>query len=564
MSFTHSAHRLGILLAAGLLMFAWMPEAAHAQLRRFSGPPVRGPARPVIQSPFSFSNFARPFPITLPSQTRVTRGAFNPQTGAFMPTPGGNFVLAGRVPFQPVSGSFVPTPGGPFRIATQQFSPLGNIVTTRGTFVPSDGSFARFSQGSFNPNDLSFVPSGGGASFLRSRGVFVPSNGNFVPSPLGNFVLTTRQAFNPQTNTFVPSADGGFVSNVRGAFVPNNANRVFFPTPIGLNLGNGAFIPNSSFALANGFFPTSTITSPAGSALWNGYFPSTGIVGPTNPYILQARNSAANFTAYSQAINRAYSNSIYTFRSPYLPVFPQPIIPPVPLPTPIAALSPPYNPNTPSNPAFASTAASALANGYFPSTTTGNVGPTNPYILQARNDAANFTAYGQAVNNAYLNSIYRANRGFFVHPLPPPVPLPQPYYPSNYNYNTNPNYNTPTTSSYSPAPANAPRAPAAVAAFAIPSNDDGSIAWPFAFRLLAPDAKRALIEPLESQLQLLSSQATVGRVNPAIAREAREGVDRLYRWLREHRLDLAEGSVSDANRFLGRVDGALRAIAPDA
>jgi hypothetical protein len=215
----------------------------------------------------------------------------------------------------------------------------------------------------------------------------------------------------------------------------------------------------------------------------------------------------------------------------------------------------------------------ALARGIFPST--GVVGPTNPYIMQARRDATNFTAYGQAVNSAYLNSIYGYHRSWFVNPywsgpFYPAYPQPyymQPYYPP-YNYNTN--YGSQSYSSYSPPPANAPapppapRAAPAVGAFAVPTNDDGSIAWPFAFRLLAPDAKRELVDPLDTQLQLLSNQASAGRVNPAIVREARESVDRLYRWLRTHRLDLAEGSVRDANAFLGRVDGALRAMAPDA
>jgi len=120
------------------------------------------------------------------------------------------------------------------------------------------------------------------------------------------------------------------------------------------------------------------------------------------------------------------------------------------------------------------------------------------------------------------------------------------------------------TSAPAPVAAPAARVASPVSTFGVPTNDDGSIAWPFAFRMMSPEAKAELLDPLAAKLDMVASQASAGRVNPAIVRESQLGVDRLYQWLRTHRLDLAEGSVRDANVFLGRIDAALRAMRGDA
>jgi len=156
-----------------------------------------------------------------------------------------------------------------------------------------------------------------------------------------------------------------------------------------------------------------------------------------------------------------------------------------------------------------------------------------------------------------------------------------PYYPpylSTYYYPQIPYYGTPYsygagygsgigyasyTAPVAAPPTPAPRAVAAVAAFGVATNDDGTIAWPFAFRMMSPDAKAKLLDPLAAQLERAASQAAGGKVNPNVVREGQQGVDRLYDWLRSHRLNLAEGSVRDANAFLGRIDAALRTMRSD-
>jgi hypothetical protein len=203
---------------------------------------------------------------------------------------------------------------------------------------------------------------------------------------------------------------------------------------------------------------------------------------------------------------------------------------------------------------------------------------SNPYIAQARIDAANQTAYGNAwnaygvaQNNAYLAAQQGYNPGWFVNPWYP-VNYPHlPYYPPYYiiPYSYSPSYGTGATNITTPLPQPAPPMPAygggatskrtALDGFGVPT-EDGAIRWPLAFRLLSPDKRAELLDPLQSRLDVAAQQAAAGRANPTIVRDARDDLDRLARWLRSRRLDLAEGSYSEADAFLTRIDNALRAM----
>jgi hypothetical protein len=78
--------------------------------------------------------------------------------------------------------------------------------------------------------------------------------------------------------------------------------------------------------------------------------------------------------------------------------------------------------------------------------------------------------------------------------------------------------------------------------------EDGHIKWPLAFRLLPPDAKRDLVDRLETNL--LSGNAEEGK----------KGVARLSSWLAAHRTDLAEGTYQDGLAFLRTLDEAFAAL----
>jgi hypothetical protein len=203
-----------------------------------------------------------------------------------------------------------------------------------------------------------------------------------------------------------------------------------------------------------------------------------------------------------------------------------------------------------------------------------------PATFGANVASANFAAFTYAHSPYSYNPFGYANPFGYVNPFgygaynPYSSPNYGQSYGSPYSYGSgygsgltyaSSGYGAPAAPAAQPVPVVAePKAVAAVSGFGIPTNDDGTIAWPFAFRLMSPEAKRELIDPLAGQLEKIANQASRGRANPNMVRESQQGVDRLYQWLRTHRLDMAEGAVRDANAFLGRVDAALRAMRVEA
>jgi hypothetical protein len=80
------------------------------------------------------------------------------------------------------------------------------------------------------------------------------------------------------------------------------------------------------------------------------------------------------------------------------------------------------------------------------------------------------------------------------------------------------------------------------------------VKWPLAFRLLPPDQERDLTGKLEGQLLSLAS-------NPAVVQDAKQTVQRLHRWLKEHRNDMADATYRDGLDFLRSLDTTLTGLA---
>jgi hypothetical protein len=390
-------------------------------------------------------------------------------------------------------------------------------------------SQARIIRGNFNPSSGAFNPAFGGPYVLSSRVGFEPLGGRFVPSPGGPFALTVPQVFNPNTGRFAPSPIGNFVLQTRGNFIPNTGS--FTRTAMGtFNPITGGFVPgnNGAFTLSTrGVFVPSNgtfVPSPVGNFVLTSrqaFDPRTGgfVASPNGNFTTMTRGSFIPASRFANAAGL-----------PRIPVDPLSPLNTTGLP----AISPFFsafnNPATAGfNPAFAAFnpyysatapfAPFAAASSYLP----------NPYLPGGNYGSSYGSSYGPP--NAYQN--------------------PQAY---AANYNSAPAYSN--APAYNPAPPQAAKQQSPLDAFGIPS-ENGGIAWPLAFRLMSPVQRRDLREPAETQLAAAATQAAAGQANPNIVDEARLSVARLRQWLRSRRTDLAEGTYSDAARFLQRADDAL-------
>ena len=77
---------------------------------------------------------------------------------------------------------------------------------------------------------------------------------------------------------------------------------------------------------------------------------------------------------------------------------------------------------------------------------------------------------------------------------------------------------------------------------------------------MSPEQRRNMLQSAESSITAALTQGAAGKANPKIADEARVSIARLRQWLRERRLDLAEGTYNDANRFLQKLDDAIDSV----
>ena len=108
---------------------------------------------------------------------------------------------------------------------------------------------------------------------------------------------------------------------------------------------------------------------------------------------------------------------------------------------------------------------------------------------------------------------------------------------------------------YSPAAAtNATRAQdqAAEGATGIPF-ENGHVKWPLAFRLLSPENKQKLTDPLEAQILALATHGAGGATTTAVKKD----IARLSSWLTQHRTDMADATYNDGAAFIRTLDEAL-------
>jgi hypothetical protein len=417
----------------------------------------------------------------------------------------------GPRPFFNNNPFFLPNPFAPINVRQAPF-----IAAQTGQFNPSTGAFS--------PNAL-------GTSVLQSRVGFQPTRGVFTPTTGGPFVLTTRDAFDPRTNRFVPSPVGNFIVRTPGTFTPSLGSFQQFSTG-SLNPFTGGFspTPNGNVTLSsNGvFIPSNGTFVP--TPLGNFQVTQRAFLNPFTGFAAPASNGNVNFTTRGIFVP---SNQFATATG---------------MPVPTIATN--FNP-TPFNLVNANFLAArqvaALTNPYF-----AWGGPYNPY----------------GIGNPYFPTPYNAtyNNNPYYGSYYPPYNAYGQGYGSNYGSGANvyasnqvggaaANNNIPA---FNPQ-ADQAKQPTALGAFGVPS-DNGNVKWPLAFRLMSPDQRREMLEPMESQLRVAATQAASGKANPKIADEARVSVAKLRQWLRGRRPDLAEGTFMEADRFLRRIDDALDAI----
>lgn len=149
-----------------------------------------------------------------------------------------------------------------------------------------------------------------------------------------------------------------------------------------------------------------------------------------------------------------------------------------------------------------------------------------------------------SMTNPYVSGLANPYLAGMANPY---VPAYVPPYPMNYA-------NPMPTNGYAATAAGATRAAdqAAEGATGIPF-ENGHIKWPLAFRLLSPEKKQSLTDPLEAQLIALATQGAGG----ASANQAKKDVARLSTWLTEHRTDMAEATYDDGVAFLRSLDAVL-------
>jgi hypothetical protein len=434
-----------------------------------------------------------------------------------------------RQPVRPMQAGIRP-------IQVQQRFVVANPFFANPTLTPT---LTRATIGSFNPSTGAFMPGGSGNYFLAGRRPFQPVTGTFLPSTSGSFVVGTRQTYNPFTGTFVPSPTGNLVVNSRGDFVPTTGS--FARTAQGtVNPRTGAFTPGTDGAYSISsrglFVPTSGtfVPMPGGNFVLTAkqtFDPNTGsfVPSPTGQFHSRLQGAFLPGTVITNPANRNFNPSISVTTAPGNPIV------------------------------------------------------TNPYIAWAQQLAAGYRAEGAAYNAATVWSVYANDPNRQLNSPWWPPPYYNPWYPIPYNqgyYGSAPysmpysngyggsGYGSPNGAPQQQAPVNIPvqqaqpMQPSPLAAFGIPS-EDGAVKWPLAFRLMPPNQKRDLLDPLQSQLQIVTAQAAAGRANQALVKEARHKVESLHQWLRTRRLDMAEGTFNDGDAFIRQIDVALQAMRND-
>ena len=437
------------------------------------------------------------------------------------------------------------------RFGNQQFFPFNNGFTTpfNNSFFTTSGALVRATPGTFNPSTGTFMPSANSPFVLARRGGFQPLNGTFTPSTTGDFVLKVRESFNPNTGSFTPSTAGNFVVRERGTFTPSTGS--FVQSASGsVNLATGAFVPSATgaFTLASrgDFVPSkgTFVPSPMGNFVLTtkeAFDPKTGNLVPsaTGTFMFQLRGDFVPSTSTAQATGSAGTfrptrsfldnvllNNLFLANSRGLS-------------NPFSNLASPFNPFGMPN-AFQSGLFNPYATGYVPPAYSyGGYASAAPYSSGGYGGYASAAPYSYG---GYGGSSYGASNAYM-----------------------NPNaqgYASAQSSggipAYSPS-ASQSKQQSVLGAFGIP-NEGGAVKWPLAFRLMSPDQKRDLLDPLESQLQVVTTQAASDKASPTVLRQAAQNVGNLYKWLRPRRPDLAEGTYREADVFLAKLDEALKTI----
>jgi hypothetical protein len=413
-------------------------------------------------------------------------------------------------------------------------------------FVNSVPTMTRSSSGTFNPATGAFRPNSTGPYMLSRHNGFEPVRGQFTADPKGNFSLSVRERFNPNTGTFVPSTTGNIVLRERGDFTPSTG--AFAKTMTGsVNVRNGNFVPNATGAstiMSGGLFVPGRgvfVQSPGG----NFTLVTKEAFDPSRHAFVPSANGTFSFSVRGEFLPGVTPSQLTNSRT-------------------AVALGNTgfFSPrvNTPSARSVARTIArderlltSLGLNPFF------NNASTNPFLAQAMNPYASWV---NPYFNPYLNTGYNpytagyGSSGYGSSGYSAPY---MSYGGSSYASPTAGASNAPANNIPAYTPTSTKTKPSVLAAYGIPTEND-HVAWPLAFRLMSPDQKRDVLEPLESELLVAATQAVGDRANPSVLWQAKQSVEEARTWLLGHRNDMAAGTYRDGDRFLGTIERALKTM----
>jgi hypothetical protein len=410
------------------------------------------------------------------------------------------------------------------------------------------GAFVHSSVGVYNPATGGFFPSMTGATRLSSRDdIFVPMNGRFIPNANGPFTLTTRESFNPATGMFTPTSNGSIFLTANGTFV--TAPRRFvesatFPAATGrfVNSTTGAFDP------ATGRFQPKALGASMLSSSRDVFVPSHGTFVPSAHGLFTLTTREAFDRTTGKFVPSVDGQFVQSTRGTFTP-------------SKDGRVAPGFVPGNLAN-STSNGGNNALANNLMPnrattSSTSGIFSPS-PFAHMFRQYERDLLGNAEAATLAGLNNPnwngsnpygaipYSGSTagygGGSSYPYPVSATAASPPTPSA-------NGNAAGTNQWSPA--------SALAAFGVPV-ESGEIQWPLALRLMPPDAKRDLLDKLASQMKLAANQALNGNASQALLREANSTIGGVKQWLRDRRPNISDSTYEDGDRFLRRLEDALR------
>ena len=178
--------------------------------------------------------------------------------------------------------------------------------------------------------------------------------------------------------------------------------------------------------------------------------------------------------------------------------------------------------------------------------------PSSSFMYLGRGSANMGAGYGSTGGSRYgmnsMNSSYGAMGGST--------------YPASNSSDSGASYSSSPSGSELSSPQRSRRTDARtfLTAFGLP-NDDVGLIWPLGLQVLSsPTANRELLQQLDAQFQLLVSPEVRGQGNSQLTQETSRALDELHGLLRQKHETMLPALYKEAQRFLDKLDIALKVL----